>query len=230
MTCSESSKQAMMSGWQFQNSEQPVPSREELASSFTIKAQPSTDIWAKPPSTHRFNAPILYRTMPLASFQRARVRVSAKWTTLYDQGGLILALDRRGGGHDADKDRKWIKAGIEFVEGVPRCSTVARDRWADWSLSPLPPAGQTTAGDGASCADDKGDGVGVTIEMERRARDQTLWVYAVGKDGARTPMREVTWLFEDEEQLECWVGVYVCRPSSAPELGDLCVSFSQLDI
>ncbi|EFR00122.1 hypothetical protein MGYG_03128 [Nannizzia gypsea CBS 118893] len=217
-----------MSGWTFKNTKQPVPSHEELASSFTVRAPPSTDIWAKPPSTYRFSAPILYKTMPLASFQRARVRVSAKWTTLYDQGGLILALNRpseHGHDHDPDKDRKWIKAGIEFVEGVPRCSTVARDRWADWSLSPLP-AGQGGSGEGA----DEGDAVGVTIEMEKRARDKTLWVYAVGQDGSRMPMREVTWLFEDEEQLECWVGVYVCRPSSESGLGDLSVSFSQLEV
>ncbi|KAM5438872.1 hypothetical protein McanMca71_000615 [Microsporum canis] len=208
-----------MASWRFKNTEQPVPSPEELKTNFTIKAPPSTDIWSKPPSTHRFNAPMLFKTMPLASFQRASVRVSAKWITLYDQGGLIIALDRPGG-HNSDEERKWIKAGIEFVEGVPRCSTVARDRWADWSLSPIP-AGEDLAG----C-----DEVGVTIEMKRRPKDQTLWVYAVKEDGERVPMREVTWLFEDEEKLECWVGVYVCRPSSEAGLGDLTVSFSQLDV
>ncbi|KAK2825752.1 hypothetical protein FQN49_007401 [Arthroderma sp. PD_2] len=208
-----------MSSWTFKNTDEKVPSSEELKTSFTIKAQPSTDIWSKPPATHRFNAPILHKTMPLTSFQRARVHVSAKWTTLYDQGGLILALNRTDG-TNSDEERKWIKAGIEFVEGVPRCSTVARDRWADWSLSPIP------VGDGTAGSDE----VGATIEMERRARDQTLWVYAVKDDGERVPMREVTWMFEDEEKLECWVGVYVCRPSAETGLGELAVSFSQLDI
>ncbi|KAF3483011.1 uncharacterized protein GIQ15_02335 [Arthroderma uncinatum] len=187
-----------MSSWAFKNTEQKVPSSEELETSFTIKAYPSTDIWSKPPATHRFNAPILHKTMPLASFQRARVHVSAKWTTLYDQGGLILVVNRMDGGN-ADEGRKWIKTGIEFVDGVPRCSTVARDRWADWSLVPVPAADEGVAG--------SKEEVGVTIEMERRVKDQTLRVYMIRDDGERVPMREVTWMFEDEEKLECWVGV-----------------------
>lgn len=47
----------------------------------------------------------------------------------------------------------------------------------------------------------------------------------------RTPLREVTWVFEKEEG-ECWVGVYAAQPSkdeNDPER-ELLVEFSSFHI
>jgi len=151
-------------------------------------------VWRKPKMTEAFNAPMLYTAFPLSSFQRIVATMSADWKTLYDQGGLILAWDGANG------QKKWIKAGIEFYKGKPFVAVVGTDIWSDWSLLPLP----------------KGTGK-ATVEMARE-KDGSLWVYWVAPEG-RTPIREVTWAFEDEEGRECWAGIYAAQPAAdAPAL------------
>lgn len=189
-----------MSGFKFSNTDQTPPS--ELPIDFTITAPPGTDIWKKPPSTNAFNAPILHHTIPVSSFAKARVAVTADWKHLYDQGGLILVLPQ------ADGSKKWIKTGIEFVDGKAMISTVVTDRYADWSLQPLPQAG----------------GNSVTVEMERAG--VSLWVYVI-QGVERRPIRKVAWVFEEGNvKGECWVGAYAAKPSQ--EGGDLEVTFGHL--
>ncbi|BDD55732.1 hypothetical protein MPDQ_004200 [Monascus purpureus] len=189
----------------FANSTDKIPgSNGHLPVDFKIRAPPSTDIWSKPPFTISFNAPILYQVVSLTSFKRARVAFNARWTEIYDQAGLVLVLNGRDG------DRKWVKSGIEFAHGRPHLSTVAKDRWADWSLLPVP-----------------SDGHAATIEIVREP-DNSLWVYQI-QGIQRFPIREVTWVFEEGGATEeCWIGVYAARPSS--EGGDLTVNFGNLVI
>ena len=120
--------------------------------------------------------------------------VNADWTTLYDQGGLILVLPSK----DSNSPHRWIKTGIEFVNGKANISTVASDRWSDWSLCPLSNEGGTS----------------VTVEMEK-GEDGSLWVYLI-EGVKRVPLREVTWVFEDEDR-ECWVGAYAARPAKVSD-------------
>jgi regulation of enolase protein 1 (concanavalin A-like superfamily) len=108
----------------------------------------------------------------------------------------------------ADGSRKWVKTGVEFVDGKPHVSTVAKDNWADWSLLPIPSGGQAA-----------------TIEMAREAG--TLWIYLV-EGIRREPIREVTWVFQEESTTECWIGVYAAKPSAEGE--DLEAIFEQLEI
>lgn len=191
-----------MSNYQSVNFSQTVPDTKGFPASFSIKAPPSTDIWAKPPATHRFNAPILYEALPLKSFKRARVSIVAEWKVLYDQGGVIIVIGTQGD----EAKRQWIKCGIEFTNDKPHVSVVAKDRWADWSLAALPSEAQTA-----------------TLELERNEAENTLWVYLV-EGASRVPLREVTWAFEQEETAECWIGSYAARPDSSPT-DDLAVDF-----
>lgn len=190
-----------MSQFKFVNSNEQVPGGGTPPPEFTIKARPSTDVWSKPPNTQRFNAPILYRTISLDSFKRVRVAFNALWKNQYDQGGLILVL------HNKDGSQKWVKAGIELTHGRPHLSVVAKDRWADWSLLPVP------SGGGAA-----------TLELVREA-DESLWIYLV-EGVQKSPIREITWIFQEKEVQECWVGVYAARPSE--EGGELPVNFGHL--
>ena len=120
-----------------------------------------------------------------------------------------------------DGKSKWIKSGIEFYEGEPNVSTVVCDKWADWSLSPLP-GGETN---------------GITIGMEREVLDgkatSVLVVYVV-KENERRHVREITWVFEDaeENEMECWIGVSVAKPTRDVdnEEADLEVRFGGLQI
>lgn len=190
------------SQFKFANSNAAVPGDGTLPSEFTIKAPASTDIWAKPPATTRFSAPILYQSMPLKSFKRARVAFNATWEEEYDQGGLIFVLNTNDG------NQKWVKSGIELTHGRPYLSAVAKDNWADWGLLPVP------SGGGAA-----------TLEMVMEP-DHSLWIYLV-EGVQKSPIRQVTWVF-DQDVKDIWVGVYAARPSS--EGGELPVNFGHLII
>lgn len=190
-----------MSQFKLANSNEAVPGNGTPPPEFILKAKPSTDVWSKPPSTHRFNAPILYQSIPLQSFKRARVAFNALWRKEYDQGGLIIVM------HTANGDKKWVKAGIELTRGKPHLSIVAKDRFADWSLLPVPSGGPAA-----------------TLELVREA-DDSLWIYLV-EGVQKSPLREVTWVFQEENVQESWVGVYAARPSK--EGGELPVNFGHL--
>lgn len=175
----------------------------------TIRARPKTDLWRKPPNIDIDNAPTILLSTPidLHRFHSARVTVSAEWSTLYDQGGLVLFIP--------DEDAtKWVKTGIEFVWGKPYVGTVATSRWSDWSLVPL--------------AEEKGGKV--TIQVEREVKDgeraASLWVYIIDEEtGEKMGIREITWWFRHDvlgqenskvtqgENRCLLVGVYAARPT-----------------
>jgi uncharacterized protein len=176
----------------------------DLSGTFDITCAPGTDVWDKPPSTHSFNAPIIYQTSTVGSFKSAKVTVSANWTDKYDQGGLCLVVNLNGA-------RKWVKTGVEFENEQPNVSTVATDRWSDWSLIPL--QNTTTA----------------VIEMET-AKDGSLWVRVQDESGKVTPLREVTWWVDLPKDAECWVGVYVAKPAPQGQKEKLTVHFKDLKV
>jgi regulation of enolase protein 1 (concanavalin A-like superfamily) len=192
------------------NHSSPVPS--PTTKSFTLKPTVPTDIWRKPgpPLITTFNAPLIYKKIPLSRFKRASVTISAAWSTLFDQGGLIFILpgtDSSSPSTIGKVDTKWVKTGIEFYEGEPFVGTVACDRWADWSLV------------SAGIRDVGGGKKGAKLEIERREGDGTLWVYVV--DGEkRVGVREITWPLNEDEagSKEAWVGVYAARPKEGKDL------------
>lgn len=57
-------------------------------------------------------------------------RVTGDYRALYDQAGLMLHLD----------ERTWIKAGIEYTDGMMHFSVVVTSGVSDWSVIPLPHA------------------------------------------------------------------------------------------
>ena len=77
------------------------------------------------------------------------------------------------------------------------------DRWADWSVG----------------AEMNGGGIEIEFRREIRPggeRGSALLVF-VGRKGAHgetVPLREVTWVFAGEEDLEqeVWLGAYAARP------------------
>ncbi len=56
-----------------------------------------------------------------------QLQFSGTYRDLYDQAGLMLRLD----------DSNWIKAGIEYVSGRAKASTVLTRDFSDWSVREL---------------------------------------------------------------------------------------------
>jgi uncharacterized protein len=198
--------------WSRTESSEPAPSSD--STSFTLSPTISipTDIWRKPgpPEVKSFNAPILYKIIPLSTFKRARITITGNWSRLYDQGGLVLVLQDPS--ISSNKDQRWVKTGIEFYQGEVFVGTVGADRWSDWSLVQV----------GIK------EGKAVTLEME--GNGDTLWIYVV--DGEkRIPIREVPWILSAEgKDVKAWVGVYAASPK--PDGKELKVGFQgwELDL
>lgn len=190
---------------------------EFMAALTEVKARAGTDYWRKPPAIDRGDAPTKQIIkIPSQQFKTARVTVSADWTRLYDQGGILIHLPATVG----QGKRCWVKSGIEFVSGRPNLSVVAAREWADWSLHPAPSSG----------------GASVTIEVEREAVDaangtgSSLNVFVV-ENGRRAelPIREVTWAFEQEGEIE--IGLYAARPTKVEgDNSELLVKFENFSV
>lgn len=131
-----------------------------------------------------------HSTAPLSQFRSATVTFSLAYTAQYDQAGLLLALKHPSTSPAVPP--KWIKAGVELYNNVPRLSTVCCDRFADWSVARLP---SDEVEDGVHQG---GKSVTILIEKQVSADGVCLWVYYVAEDGKSTmPLREVCWVFGD---------------------------------
>lgn len=189
---------------------------------FNLSSPAGTDIWRKPPSHDVFTAPTHPDPLakyPLSSFQSARLTFAlppANTLRQYDQAGLVLRFTKEG------QREKWIKTGIEFYYGKPYVSTVGTDQWSDWSVVPLSPFAGNESKPTA------------TIEAKRE-KDQlgkSLWVYQIvkgedGKEVERRPLREVNWVFAEEEGWEVGIGGMVARPTTEGGEGLLTAEFGE---
>jgi hypothetical protein len=182
----------------------------------SLSATAPTDIWRKPPNLDVFNAPIISKSIPISAFKSVRVSASGEWSTLYDQGGLVLVLPPKRAG----TQKRWVKSGIEFYNNKPRMSIVAADEWADWSLLPL-------------SAEDERAGK-MTVVMERELEDgvwnSVLRISLVDEKGGKMPIREVTWAFHDlGADDEMLIGVYAAKPTK-DDRDELLVNFEGFEI
>lgn len=58
----------------------------------------------------------------------AEVEIRGNYQDLYDQAGIMIRADKC----------HWIKAGIEYVDGMQHLSAVVTHNYSDWSVTPLP--------------------------------------------------------------------------------------------
>jgi hypothetical protein len=192
--------------------------KTETVAPFNLTSPAGKDIWRKPPSHNVIDAPTHPSPLlqyDLKSFQRARLTFAlppGKELRQYDQAGLLLSFTKDDAPLGSGKD-KWIKTGIEWYYGKPYLSTVGCDSSADWSITPLP--------------EFQGNESRPTAIVEaRREKDQlgkSLWVYQIienenGEEVERRPLREVNWIFAEEDGWKVGIGGAVARPNK--ELGD----------
>ncbi len=92
----------------------------------TVTAAPNTDFWRV---THdhgvRHNGHFYY--LRVEGDFVAEVKFSGAYNTLYDQAGLMVALDQEN----------WIKCGVEYYNGQQHASVVVTRAFSDWSILPL---------------------------------------------------------------------------------------------
>jgi regulation of enolase protein 1 (concanavalin A-like superfamily) len=62
----------------------------------------------------------------------AEVTLTGKYSALYDQAGLMVRVDKS----------RWIKAGVEFTDGITHFSVVITNGNSDWSVVPVPEAAE----------------------------------------------------------------------------------------
>ena len=89
----------------------------------TIRTGKDTDFWRETfYGFWRDNGHFLYRSVE-GDFS-AEVTVKGDYKVLYDQAGLMLRLS----------ETHWIKAGIEYTDGLAYFSVVVTNDTSDWSL------------------------------------------------------------------------------------------------
>ena len=106
---------------------------------------------------------------------------------------------------------------MEFYQDQPYLASVACHTFADWCLVP-----------------NQSDDEKVSIEF-RREQDElgkSLWLYQV-VEGQRKPLREVCWVFDEEEEWNVRVSAMACRPAKKEDVQgkqELVVSFEEASV
>jgi regulation of enolase protein 1 (concanavalin A-like superfamily) len=101
-------------------------SRIDQGGHLHVTARQGSDFWQR--TSYGFERDsghaLLY---PLPQDSAIEVTFRADFTDLYDQAGVLLRCD----------ETTWIKAGIEFTDGVPHLSAVVTNDVSDWSTFPV---------------------------------------------------------------------------------------------
>jgi regulation of enolase protein 1 (concanavalin A-like superfamily) len=171
-----------------------VEGREVL----TITTRPETDFWR---STHYG---FIRDTGHLGYVERvgdftAQVQIRGNYEVLYDQAGLMVRKD----------ERTWIKAGIEYTDGVAHLSVVVTNEFSDWSVIPVP-----------ELAEIERSGGGVELRMTRQA-DAVRIEYRLLEPGSPIKHWQMVRLAHlavgPSDMLK--IGVMACSPQRTKEPG-----------
>jgi len=105
----------------------PPPHHAFAGSTLHVRTGKETDFWRETfYGFRRDNGHFLYR--PVAGDFSAEVTVKGDYRVLYDQAGLMVRLS----------ETHWIKAGIEYTDGLAYFSVVVTNDASDWSLVGIP--------------------------------------------------------------------------------------------
>jgi regulation of enolase protein 1 (concanavalin A-like superfamily) len=96
-----------MSKWEFSN---PPSNITSTPTSISFTTHPNTDFW-HPPTRLAANGHFYYTkaVLPYSYGIHLQCSFQGEWKVTYDQGGVMI--------REAGSQTKWIKAGVEFVDG-----------------------------------------------------------------------------------------------------------------
>ena len=120
---------------------------------------------------------------PFPEGSAVEVEFTVDFSDPFDQAGIFVRVS----------DERWVKAGVEFADGVPSVGAVVTDGRSDWSLGPVP-----------GWADRR-----VLIRVSRSG--DALTVRARPEGGALQLVRVLPF----EPELGAEAGPFVCAPSRA---------------
>ncbi|WP_431804880.1 DUF1349 domain-containing protein [Microbacterium sp. bgisy203] len=104
----------------------PVSARED-GDDLVVAAAASSDAWRHTAygfvhdSEHALVA-------PLAAGTAAEVEFTADFSAQFDQAGVFVRVDAQ----------RWVKAGLEYADGVLGAGAVVTDGFSDWSVGAVP--------------------------------------------------------------------------------------------
>jgi regulation of enolase protein 1 (concanavalin A-like superfamily) len=99
----------------------------EQASTLVVTADAGTDFWRTTGYGYIRDNGHLYGARRDGDFDLS-MRVRGSYATQYDQAGAMVRVD----------ERRWLKTGIEYVDGRPRFSTVITLEHSSWAVADLP--------------------------------------------------------------------------------------------
>ena len=97
-----------------------------------LLVQPSdkTDFWSKtyydPPFVKNDGVTLTYKVPVGTNTWSLEVHFGLEARNQFDQAGIIVQID----------SERWMKTGIEYVDGVPRMGAVVTNNYSDWSTQP----------------------------------------------------------------------------------------------
>lgn len=92
----------------------------------SIQVEGKTDFWRKTPEDGIRDSGHFHYDEITGDFSIS-VKVTGQFRTLYDQAGLMIRAD----------SGTWLKAGIEYVDGLQYISGVITRDASDWSIMPI---------------------------------------------------------------------------------------------
>ena len=97
-----------------------------------LLVQPSekTDFWSKtyydPPFVKDDGVTLTYKVPVEVNTWSLELQFSLEAYNQFDQAGIIVQVD----------SARWMKTGIEYVDGIPRMGAVVTNNYSDWSTQP----------------------------------------------------------------------------------------------
>jgi regulation of enolase protein 1 (concanavalin A-like superfamily) len=102
------------------------PQWDETSATLSLVTGDRTDFWRRTHYGFINDNGHLYGEAVTGDFV-ASVEVEGEYETLYDQAGLMVRVD----------DERWMKCGVEYVDGRQYASVVVTRDYSDWSVVPL---------------------------------------------------------------------------------------------
>jgi len=103
---------------------EPAEWRVDSQGRLIARARPRSDFWRKTRNGFIADSGHLYSVQVRGDFV-ARLHVAGEFKEQYDQAGLMVMLN----------NAVWLKAGLEYVDGLYHFSSVVTHDYSDWALS-----------------------------------------------------------------------------------------------